>query len=204
MMNLWDERYSAEEYVYGTEPNLFLKEVLPLVANNETILFPGEGEGRNATYAAQLGYRVTAFDQSAQARVKALKLAEAKGVSVDYRVGDFSEMTFPENSFDYVAIIFVHVPQEERHAFLRKMGGFLKPGGTMIMEVYNKRQMLHQQRDPNAGGPRSEDRLYELDDILHVFSGFETKLLREEEIEVNEGRFHTGMASVIRFIGKKK
>ena len=23
---MWDERYAAEEYVYGTEPNAFLKE----------------------------------------------------------------------------------------------------------------------------------------------------------------------------------
>ena len=53
-MNQWDERFSAEEYVYGTKPNAFLEDQLPLL-NPGAILFACEGEGRNAVFAASLG-----------------------------------------------------------------------------------------------------------------------------------------------------
>jgi hypothetical protein len=62
-MNQWDERFSGEEYVYGIQPNAFLEEQLPLLEPG-TILFACEGEGRNAVFAASLGWNVSAFDGS--------------------------------------------------------------------------------------------------------------------------------------------
>lgn len=202
-MNFWDERYRVEEYVYGTKPNEFFRESIRSVNGSRTILFPGEGEGRNAVYAARLGYRVTAIDLSEQARLKALKLANANNVSIDYRVGDFIETDFPENSFDVVAIIFVHIPAEQRKEFLRKAGNCLKLGGIVIMEVYNKKQLIHQRDNPNAGGPRKKEMLYDIREIRDAYSDFLEILLEEKDVRINEGIFHQGMASVIRFIGKK-
>ena len=72
----WNDRYSSEEFAYGTAPNNYLKEQLEKLKTG-SILFPAEGEGRNAVFAAKLGWKVSAFDISAEGKNKALKLAEA-------------------------------------------------------------------------------------------------------------------------------
>ena len=104
--NFWDERYAVEDYVYGTEPNDFLKEELPKLTAGK-ILFPGEGEGRNAVFAAQLGWEVTAFDSSTEGKAKAERLAKAKGVSIDYQLASYDEAEFPAESFDALVLIYV-------------------------------------------------------------------------------------------------
>jgi hypothetical protein len=49
----WNDRYSKDEYAYGEQPNNFLREELEKLKPG-TILFPAEGEGRNAVFAAAL------------------------------------------------------------------------------------------------------------------------------------------------------
>jgi len=69
MKNQWDNRYSTEEYVYGTEPNEFFCECMKMLEPGK-LLLPGEGEGRNATWAAQMSWVVDAFDQSTAGQKK--------------------------------------------------------------------------------------------------------------------------------------
>ena len=76
----WDERYAENETVYGIEPNLFFKNYIDR-AYPDTLLLPGEGEGRNAIYAARKGWEVDAFDFSNVAMQKALALAEKENLS---------------------------------------------------------------------------------------------------------------------------
>jgi hypothetical protein len=59
----WNERYSKNEFAYGEAPNNYLKEQLEKLSAG-AILFPAEGEGRNAVFAATLGWKVSAFDIS--------------------------------------------------------------------------------------------------------------------------------------------
>ena len=89
--NFWDERYSSEEYVYGVEPNQFFKQVLDKIPVPGKLLLPGEGEGRNAVYAAKCGWLVDAYDQSINAQKKALKLAEINDVIINYSVVDLAK-----------------------------------------------------------------------------------------------------------------
>ncbi len=56
-MNLWDQRYAAEHYVYGTEPNAFLAEVADILTPGSALCL-AEGEGRNAVFLAGLGLAV--------------------------------------------------------------------------------------------------------------------------------------------------
>ena len=75
MKNFWDERYSIKDYVYGTKPNHFFEEQIQKLKPGK-ILMLGEGEGRNAVFAAKLGWQVDAVDSSSVSKEKALKLAE--------------------------------------------------------------------------------------------------------------------------------
>ena len=94
---MWDERYAAEEYVYGTEPNAFLKEHAQRLAG--PVLSVAEGEGRNAVFLASLGLEVLGVDGSAVGLAKARRLAEAKGVSIDTLVVDLADYEPPAAAF---------------------------------------------------------------------------------------------------------
>ena len=78
----WNDRYSATEFSYGIQPNNYLKEQLENL-NAGTILFPAEGEGRNAVFAAKLGWTVSAFDISTEGKKKALQLSVTNKVTID-------------------------------------------------------------------------------------------------------------------------
>jgi len=85
MKEFWNERYSRAAYTYGTAPNKFFETQLPVVKPG-SILMPGDGERRNGVYAAKLGWEVTCADLSEAGRTKALAIAGANWVSLDYRV----------------------------------------------------------------------------------------------------------------------
>ncbi|MEZ0130354.1 class I SAM-dependent methyltransferase, partial [Flavobacterium sp. LBUM151] len=107
----WNDRYSNEEFAYGEEPNNYFKEQIEKLKPG-TILFPAEGEGRNAVYAAKLGWTVSAFDISEEGKNKALKLAETNNVSIDYKVGELETLNYHTEQFDAIALIYAHFPAE--------------------------------------------------------------------------------------------
>ncbi len=74
MKELWDKRYSADEFVYGKEPNQFFKDTIDSLELTGQILLPAEGEGRNAVYAAKRGLSVYGFDISSNAKKKAVPI----------------------------------------------------------------------------------------------------------------------------------
>ena len=87
---MWDERYSAEEYAYGTNPNKFLEANVSSIPKGK-VLSLAEGEGRNAVFLAKQGYSVTAVDASLVGLNKARKLAEENGVIVEFIHTDLAE-----------------------------------------------------------------------------------------------------------------
>lgn len=70
MIDFWNERYAEKEYAYGIHPNQFLADSILKLPKHGKILFPAEGEGRNAVYAAKNGFEVTAFDLSSEGKRK--------------------------------------------------------------------------------------------------------------------------------------
>lgn len=195
--SFWDERYSTEEYVYGKDPNEFFKEHLSKLKPGR-LLLPGEGEGRNAVFAAQLGWRVDATDQSIVAKSKAEKLANEYGVKIDYTVCDINNYIFNENYYDAAALIFFHLPIEIRSDIHKKILDSLKSEGTLIFEMFNKDQLGRE-----TGGPQDYDMLYSTEDIERDFSSMKTILLENKILSLNEGPKHSGEVSVIRYIGIK-
>jgi|SRR5690554_1936039 len=201
--NMWDERYSSKEYVYGKNPNTYLKEQLEK-QDSGTILFPAEGEGRNAVYAAKLGWTVSAFDTSIEGKSKAFELAKENNVEIDYRVGQLSELNYKEEEFDAVALIYAHFPPTIRSEYHKLFDTYLKTGGMIILEGFSKNHLAYQANNPKVGGPRDIDLLFSIDEIQSDFPNYEVIELQEKEIELNEGLYHKGKASVIRFTGRKK
>jgi SAM-dependent methyltransferase len=194
----WNDRFSTEEYIYGTEPNEFFKEQVSSIKPGK-ILLPAEGEGRNAVYAASLGWSVDAVDFSEVAKQKALKLAESKSVHINYFISDLSEFYYPLNHYDVIGIFFLHLPSEIRLNVHSKFVTSLKSGGRIILEVFNKNQINN-----TSGGPKDLDLLYDEQDILDSFQRLDNLLLESLTINLNEGNHHQGKADVIRYVGIKK
>ncbi len=197
MKTMWDERYTSDSFIYGREPNAFFKEQINRLTPGK-ILLPAEGEGRNAVYAASQGWEVVAFDSSVEARKKALKLASEHGVTIDYRLASYENFKHNASDFDVIALIYAHVPGKIRQSLYRKMLGFLKPGGRVILEGFSKRQL-----DYNSGGPKDIDLLFSEKTLREDFLSLTEINIGETEIILNEGEFHKGNAWVIRLTGIK-
>lgn len=197
MIEFWNERYSEKNYAYGIEPNSFFKEQLKKLPKGK-ILFPAEGEGRNAVYAAQQGFEAFAFDNSKEAKNKAELLAIEKKVRLNYEISGLEDVNYDVNSFDVLVLIFAHFPANIRKQYGAKLLSSLKPNGYIVFEAFGKEQILL-----NSGGPKQVDMLFSEEEIKKEFSNIDFISLETVETDLDEGPFHQGKANVVRLLGKK-
>ena len=137
MNNFWNERYAEKEYAYGIHPNQFLVDSIFNLPKYGKILFPAEGEGRNAVFAAKNGFEVAAFDLSSEGKKKADELASDNDVKIDYRVGMLEDLNFEPNSFDGVVLIYAHFPKAIRKAMHQQILRLIKPNGGIIFDAFS-------------------------------------------------------------------
>ncbi|MDO9256577.1 MAG: class I SAM-dependent methyltransferase [Bacteroidales bacterium] len=197
MQNQWDERYARQEYIYGTEPNSFLKEKLSELKPGR-ILLPAEGEGRNAVYAATLGWQAEAFDQSEEAKRKALKLAEHNNVQIVYSIQSLDDWNPEPDQYDCIVLIFVHLPEELRKRVHQSAIKALKPGGIIILEAFTVNQLSR-----STGGPKAPELLFTSDQIKSDFGSLSEPQILEIQAILDEGPLHQGVADVVRLTGYK-
>lgn len=197
MKEKWNERYCAETYIYGIQPNAWFATKLDELTPGK-LLLPAEGEGRNAVYASTKGWEVTAFDQSVEGRKKALKLAAEKGVNINYQIHDLSEFNGEKEYFDLIALIFVHMPAEIRKTVHQNLLKSLKPGGHIILEAFTTTQLRNK-----TGGPRSQYLLYECEEIKQDFLSLDLIERSELTVHLDEGPMHKGEADIIRLFARK-
>jgi SAM-dependent methyltransferase len=197
MTNIWNERYASDEYIYGTEPNVFFSEKLIQLKPGK-ILLPAEGEGRNAVFAAKKGWQVTAFDNSIEGQKKALHLAEKEGVSISYLFDSYDSANFQTAYFDCIALIYTHMPAGKRTFYHQKLVSFLKPGGYLILEGFSKNQLLF-----NSGGPKNYEMLFSVEELKSDFHDINIIQIEATETELKEGTYHNGKASVIRLFATR-
>ncbi len=195
MNDFWNQRYSQPEYAYGAEPNEFFREQLMELAPGK-LLLPAEGEGRNAVFAALQGWMVTAFDPSAEGKRKASLLAAKFGVTFDYLIAGFESVQLQENYFDVVSLIYAHHPQWQ--SVYASITRFLKPGGTLIIEVFGREQLKY-----SSGGPKEPQMLTTAEELKTVLSLMSNLTTWDETIELTEGRYHQGTAAVVRCVAVK-
>jgi 2-polyprenyl-3-methyl-5-hydroxy-6-metoxy-1,4-benzoquinol methylase len=201
--NRWDERYASEEFAYGTQPNNYLREQLAKLTPG-AILFPAEGEGRNAVFAATQGWDVSAFDISIEGQKKAQQLAASKNVSIDYKVGELQTLPYTPEQFDAIALIYAHFPADIKSLYHKTLSKYLRKGGIVIFEAFSKKHLDYLAKNEKVGGPKDPGSLFSIEEIKADFSEFDFIELVETEIELNEGIYHNGVGSVVRFVAEKK
>jgi len=195
--DFWDERYSINEFVYGTKPNSFFKNVLDKLPPGKILLL-GEGEGRNAVYAALNGWKVDAVDFSSQAKEKALQLALDNNVHINYNVFDLSDYKFKQNYYDVVAVIFLHLNPKLRNSIHSQVNKSCRTDGKLILEVFEKEQL-----GKTSGGPQNLEMLYSIEEMKKDFENMKIELIEKKNIYIDESDQHRGEAVVIRLIAAK-
>ncbi|SDD19068.1 class I SAM-dependent methyltransferase [Rhodococcus tukisamuensis] len=131
----WDARYAGDELTWGAAAD-------PTVVAVATALTAGRaldlgcGEGRNALWLANRGWRVTAVDFSTVALTKGHRAAAHSPRSVRDRVdwvrADVTQVELPPN-YDLVLLTYLHLPRSPRRALLRRASAALAPGGTLLL-----------------------------------------------------------------------
>jgi SAM-dependent methyltransferase len=193
--SFWDRRFAESGFAYGEEPNRFLRRKLAEVEPG-ALLLPAEGEGRNAVWAASRGWRVYAFDTSTVGRDKALDMARRRGVEIEYGVRSVADdLSDLEGRFDAVGLVFMHLPPEIRRRAHRAVARCLRPGGVLVLEAFSEQQL-----DRGTGGPREAELLYRLDELEADFEELTIRSIEGLDVELAEGRYHRGLANVVRVI----
>lgn len=194
----WNNRFSNEEFIYGTEPNAFFKEQLDKLEPGK-LLLPAEGEGRNAVYAARQGWTVDAFDLSKNGQDKAFALAEKYDVSINYEISDYESIHIKSQRYDALALIYAHMDESIRRETHRKLVEGLKPGGRLILEAFSKEQLGNE-----SGGPKNEAMLFSRNELKKDFETLNMKIATQGDHEISEGDHHQGIANVIQIVAVKK
>jgi SAM-dependent methyltransferase len=194
---MWDERYSDEDYAYGTEPNDFLVEAAHYLPKGRTLCI-GEGEGRNAVWLAGQGYQVTALDNSSVGLGKAQQLARSRGTSIETVHADLAEYIFEEEHWDGIVSIFCHLPPELRKKVHRRLISALRPGGVLVLEAYTPDQL-----ELGTGGPAVKEMTMDLEGLEAELKGLSFAHGKELQRPVNEGKYHNGIGSVVQVVGIK-
>lgn len=192
----WNERFGNEEYIYGTQPNEFFKEQIDKLKPGR-IFLPAEGEGRNAVYAASLGWDVVAFDISEKGKEKALVLAAENQVAIHYKISSVLEF-HSDTQFDAIGLCYAHFSADIRKQAHQHLTKFLKTNGIVFFEAFAKAQLGNA-----SGGPKNETLLFSVEEVKSEFQQLGFNLLKQETIELSEGNHHQGIAEVIRFVAIK-
>lgn len=197
MREFWDERYKEADFAYGQEPNDFLKE--QQIGSGLNILCLAEGEGRNGVYLAKLGNQVTCVDYSAVGLEKTKDLAAQNGVSIACICADLGEMNLEANAWDLIVGVFAHFPSSVKKHIWPQISKALKPGGRLLMEVYDQEQLRF-----GTGGPKEAELLYSTEELQGLL-GTEFSSIQIDKVyrEVKEGTYHNGASATLQIIATR-
>lgn len=196
---VWDERYSGQDFLFGTAPNAWLARQAALLKPGQRALAIADGEGRNGVWLARQGLHVDAFDLSAVGMAKATALAQQHGVQLNARVCDCDAWDWQPGTYDCVVAIFIQFADPVLRARLfERMVATLKPGGLLILQGYTLKQL-----DYKTGGPAEPAHLYTPELIREAFAGLDILDLQDYEDELHEGSRHIGRSALLGLVARK-
>jgi len=136
----WDERYASSDKVWSGEPNeQLVTEVVGLDAG--TALDLGCGEGADAVWLAQQGWRVTAVDISTvalqRAAAHARQVLDAAGDRIEWVHQDVLTWAPPAASYDLVTVHFMQLPEQQRLDVHRRLAAAVAPGGALLIVAHS-------------------------------------------------------------------
>lgn len=130
----WESFYSGRDQVWTGSPNVALVAEISDVAPG-TAVDLGCGEGGDAIWLAERGWKVTALDISPSALARGEAAAKERGVAerITWNCQDL-ESWRPAEQYDLVNAEYLHSPVEfARAEVLRRAAAAVKPGGILLI-----------------------------------------------------------------------
>jgi SAM-dependent methyltransferase len=155
----WDERYAGAELVWSAGPNQFVEQYVSTLPPGRCIDIAC-GEGRNAIWMAERGWRSEGSDFSRVALDKAARIAESRQVAVTWRCVDVVEDQPEPGAFDLVVMAYLQIPAAERRRVIAHAVEALVPGGHLFLVGHALSNLTE-----GVGGPKDPAALYEPDDL---------------------------------------
>ena len=198
-VDTWNRRFQAEGYLFGTEPNAWLREHSPWQPG-QRVLCVADGEGRNSVWLAEHGLVVDAFDISPVGVAKARELAAGRGVTVNFSVADCDSFDWPDAAYDGVAAIFVQFADPAmRERLFERIKRCLKPGGILVLQGYTPKQLEYK-----TGGPPHLAHLYTPALLRAAFAELDILELKEYEDVLGEGSGHSGRSALVGMVARRR
>ena len=195
----WDARFSRDDYIFGTEPNVWLAQHQHLLQPGMRVLAVADGEGRNSVWMAKQGVKVDAFDISPVGIEKAKKLAQQNGVDINFSVCGVEDYPWTALAYDAVVAIFVQFADPDTRATLfKRMKSALKPDGLILLQGYTPKQLEYK-----TGGPPNVDYLYTEALLQEAFGDLDIPEMRAYEEVLTEGTQHHGPSALIGMVARK-
>src|SRR5262244_254635 len=195
----WNARFAGDGYLFGTEPNRFLREHAALLPKSGRVLAVADGEGRNGVWLAEQGLDVLSIDFSPVALAKARALARERGVKLETAEADLGKWRWPKAGFTAVVAIFIQFAGPAlRDRIFAGVKKALKPGGLLLLQGYRPRQLEYK-----TGGPPIAENLYTEELLRTAFADLEILELTSHDDEIHEGRGHDGMSALIDLVARK-
>ena len=198
-LETWNARFAREDFLFGEDPNAFLRAHAHRLQAGGSVLCVADGEGRNSVWLAEQGFRVTAFDFAPNAVAKAKRLARARKVSLSHELGDAYSWPWTAKRYDALVAVFIQfIPPDERNRVFEGMKSAVAPGGLFLLEGYRPEQV-----DNGTGGPPRREHMYTRDWLESTFSGWEILVLESYDAVIREGQAHNGMSALIDLVARK-
>ena len=170
----WDRRWEEKRLHARGEPSPVVVAALEDMPTGSALDL-GCGAGRHAIWLAELGWRVTAVDFSAEALSQGRDRASDRGVNIEWVQADLLVYEPPNAAFDLVLVAYIHLPARERRAILVKATAAVAPGGALLLVGHDLTNI-----GTGAPGPSSPAVLYTPEDVVLELPGL--AVTRAEQI----------------------
>jgi thioredoxin reductase/SAM-dependent methyltransferase len=178
----WDHRYAREQMWSGNANGTLVNEISGLVPGRA--LDVGAGEGGDALWLAERGWKVTANDISQRALDRVSAESERRGLSVEYHHADANALNaFETAAFDLVSAQYASIPRTPDGRGVRNLLNAVAPGGTLLVVGHDLEPMRAPIDTLTNSRPFDPDAYIRVDDFAAALDGSS-----DWDIEVHEKR----------------
>lgn len=174
----WDHRYGGERLWSGNPNGTLVHEVSGMTPGRA--LDVGAGEGGDAIWLAEQGWRVTANDISQRALDRIEAEAERRGLHVECLLADANAPApFEPGGYDLVSAQYASIPRTPDDRAVHNLLRAVAPGGTLLVVSHDLEPMRTPIDTHAQSRPFDPDAYVRTDDVLAVLTdspGWEVEL----------------------------